>query len=291
MSGPKKPKKPARFPSHLAFPKRGPVRRVVEPLPQTQAELELAIGHKFLGALAHFHGIHFKDLTSGVEPADLRCIDDSGRTVSIQVVEAVNQPLRQLIEMRSEYLAALQGIRAGFAQAFSGCAVAIVDTGDPPYLPRVHTEAGRRCLDQIRAGFVQIGRSIGQLPVGRLTRRDVQVRGPDRTLSLLVTRHEAPSTPDRFALSWGGGGPVYRTDLPRDILPAAIRTKLAKRYVTADSRFILLVYSIDTLLTPEDPDVCEANRLLSTAKHPFGEAWYLYPYADASLGHVVKLWP
>lgn len=291
MSRHHQPKKPPRFPSHFVFPKHGPVRPVVEPLPRTQDELELAIGQKFLGALRHFHDIHLRDLTRGAEPADLRCADADGRLVSIQVVEAVSQRLRQLTEMRKAYLAALQEHAESIFASFSGCAVEMVDTGDPPYLPTIGTDGGRRCFEQIRVEIQRIGRGIGELPVGRLTPRDIHITDPERTLSLLITRHEEPTTPDRFTLTWGGGGPGYRTDVPRDILPAAVRSKLAKHYSTTLARFILLAYSIDTLLAADDPDVTEAQRLLAANEHPFDEAWYLYPYAETTLGHLVRLWP
>jgi hypothetical protein len=285
------PKKPPRFPSHLVFPKKGPVRPVTEALPRSQRELELAIGHKFLGALRHFHNVRFGNLSYGVEPADLHAVDDRGIQVHIQIVEAVNSCLIQLTEMRKTYLSALRDDSEQIFDQFSGCSVKIVDTGDPPYLPNINTRIGQQVYTQIRQKIVEIGESIGDLPVGRLTHRQMQVIEPFRSLSLLITRYEEPSTVERFVLDWSGAGPSYQIDLPRDILPAAVRSKLKKHNTPTEGRFILLVYSIDTLFTEDDPDIGESHRLLSTKPHPFDEAWYLYPYAEHELGHLIQLLP
>ena len=69
MNDRKRPLKPARNPSHLVFPKKGPVRQVVENFPQVQEDLETTVGknaytdthfskpHKLL--ISHMVGVNF----------------------------------------------------------------------------------------------------------------------------------------------------------------------------------------------------------------------------------------
>jgi hypothetical protein len=52
-----------------------------------------------------------------------------------------------------------------------------------------------------------------------------------------------------------------------------------------------LAYSIDTLFREDDPDIVESQRLLGTSRHPFDEAWFLYPYAEVDLGALIYVWP
>jgi hypothetical protein len=80
---PKRPLKPDRPISSIVFPKSGRPHLKVERLPRTQGELELAIGRKFLGALAHFRDERCSDLRLGSEPADLICKQEDGSEVAI----------------------------------------------------------------------------------------------------------------------------------------------------------------------------------------------------------------
>jgi hypothetical protein len=91
---------------------------------------------------------------------------------------------------------------------------------------------------------------------------------------------------------WTGGGPSYRTDLARALLPAAVQSKIDKRYAKpASAKFWMLAYSVDTLLSKDDPDIVESRRLLETSTHPFDDVWFLYPYAEKDLGALVHVWP
>src|SRR5437867_8116061 len=138
MTQPIRPKKTLRTLTHLLFPKSAPTRHVVEYLPQSQTELELALGRKFLGALAHFHRRAWTALELGEEPADVRCLDEHGHQVFLQLVEAIDQQDRKLREMRREYSAALRETDRSLLAPFTGCELSLADVGDPPYLPRMH---------------------------------------------------------------------------------------------------------------------------------------------------------
>ena len=77
-----------------------------------------------------------------------------------------------------------------------------------------------------------------------------------------------------------------------DEVPSVVaRAVLDKHYAKPGERFVLLVYSLDTLRMSDHPDLVEACRLLADRTHPFDEVWYLYPYAEKDLGHLVPLFP
>lgn len=292
MSDRRKPQKPIRNPTHLVFPKAGPVRREVEELPRKQEDLEFTVGRKFLGALQHFKGVQFHDLCRGSEPADLMCQSPDGYPVGLQIIEVINQDLRQLQHMRSSYREALVQTLGEELLLFNGCRVSLVDSGDPPYLPQVTSTDGQACLRVLAEHVQKIAKDIHTLEVGKMRSHRAKTLSPEREVSVLVERILPAGEPVRLAFSWTGGGPSYRTDISRGLLTQAVRSKIAKRYAKpAIGKFVLLAYSIDTLLQDDDPDVAESRRILEASQHPFDDAWFIYPYVDEELGALVHIWP
>jgi len=292
MSKKERPKKPARNPGHIVFPKQGPVRQVVEELPREQESLELRLGRKFLGALNHFEGIEFHELSRGVEPADLMCKSSDREAIGIQIVEVINHQLRQLQEMRSSYRDALMQTLGDELLLFNGCKVSLVDVGDPPYLPKVSSKVGQVCLRVLADHLRSVAKEIHTLGVGKIRNRSVTTSNPEHKVGALIERIMLPGEPVRLEFTWTGGGPSYRTDVPRGFLPSAVQSKIAKRYAKPKvGKFLLLAYSIDTMFAEDDPDLVEARRILETSQHPFDDTWYLYPYADKELGHLIHIWP
>lgn len=291
MSDCKRPQKPERNPSHFVFPKAGPVRREVEELPREQADLEFSVGRKFLGALHHFEGVQFYDLCLGTEPADLMCKSSDGYFVGLQIVEVINHQLRQLQHMRSSYREALAQTLGEELLHFNGCRISLVDSGDPPYLPQVTSTKGQACLGVLADHLLEIGKDIHTLEVGKIRSRRTKTLSPEREVTVMVERILPAGEPVRLEFIWTGGGPSYRTDVSRGLLTHAVRSKIAKRYAKpALGRFILLAYSIDTLLQGGDPDVEESRSILETSQHPFDDAWFIYPYANMELGSLVQIW-
>ena len=292
MSDRRKPKKPVRNPAHIVFPKAGPVRRVVEDLPREQEALEFTVGRKFLGALQHFEGVQFHDLGRGSDTADLVCKSPDGHTVGLQIVEVINQQLRQLQHMRVSYRDALVHTLGEELLLFNGCRVSLVDVGDPPYLPSLASTDGQACLRVLTEHVRKVARDVHTLEVGKIRSRSTKTLNPERKISVLVERILPAGEPVRLEFSWTGGGPTYRTDISRGLLTQAVQSKIAKRYAKPTvGKFVLLAYSIDTLLQDDDPDVSESRRLLESSQHPFDDAWFIYPYADEELGALVHIWP
>lgn len=287
-----RPKKPPRNPSHIVFPKKGAPYPVVEQLPREQENLELALGRKFLGALSQFEGMQLEGLARGTEPADLTCHFSNGTPIKVQIVEVIDQRLRELRRMRSSYRDALVEILGEKLHLFSGCRISLVDSGDPPYLPSVSSGEGRECLYLLAKHIGEVGTEIHTLETMKIRNRRTPTIHPERSVGILVERFvpAGKDVPSEFL--WTGGGPSHRTDIPRGLLPAAVQSKIDKRYAKpASAKFWLLTYSVDSLLSNEDPDIAESQRLLETSRHPFDEVWFLYPYAEKDLGILVHVWP
>jgi hypothetical protein len=168
----------------------------------------------------------------------------------------------------------------------------LVDSGDPPYLPNVKSDAGREHVHFVAEHIRRVGGDIHTLEPRKIRSRKTQTVKPERTVRVLVERFVPAGESIPFEFHWLAGGPSYRTDVPRGLLPAAVQSKIDKRYAKpAAAKFWLLAYSIDTLFREDDPDIVESQRLLGTSRHPFDEVWFLYPYAEMDLGALVYVWP
>jgi hypothetical protein len=285
------PKKPARNPGHIVLAKNRPAFRIVEQLPRQKDELELAIGRKFIGAYRRLESVQLEGIARGGEPFDLICRAPDGQFVGIQVVEVINQSLRELRDMRSSYRDALVKILGDDLCRFSGCRVSLCDTGDSPYLPNVSSADGRANLHLLADHIRSVGSDIHNLEIKKIMRRDTKIAKPERSVSLLVERFRPVNGSMPLEFSWSGGGPAYRVDLPRGLLPVAIQSKIDKRYAKpASARFVLLAYSVDTYFTKDDPDITESRRLLESSHHSFDDVWFLYPYAERESGALVRVW-
>lgn len=286
------PKKPQRNPSHLAFPKSGAVHRVDEELPREQENLELAVGQRFVDSLKHFHCIDLGVLSRGDEPADLHCSGCQGESVSIQLAELVDERLRQLQQMRVSYRDAAVEALGADALLFNGCRVSLADTSEPPYWPPVHTRAGRACAQGLTDYLRSVALSADTIGLQRVRVRKTTIGKPARDVAVRVERKAAHSDPPAFQICWSGAGPGYKATDSRGLVEI-IAKKVQMHYSKPRGvRFLLLVYSVDTLLTASDDGVfTKARDHLDRNPHPFDEVWYFYPYAQQPLGHVVRVWP
>lgn len=291
MNQKRKPLKPDRPLASFVFPKKGKPRRAIEHLPRTQDELEVAVGRKFTGSLSHFLGRNLSELVSGAGRGDLLCRDEKGSVIKIQVVEVVNQNLRKLSEMRNNYSEYISKRHAVVLNKFRGCAVTLVDVGDPPYLASIRSTLGQSCAKQLVQWLSDIGNEIDTLECKKIRSRRLTVTPFQREVSVTVERYLPAEDSAPMSFSWSGGGPGYRVDQPRNLLPSAVRGKINKHYPKPQEEFWLLAYSTDTLLHGDDPDIEQTASLLSDLDHPFDQAWYFYPYNNVDLGHVVHVWP
>ncbi len=220
------------------------------------------------------------------------CKTPDGREISLQIVAVVNEPLRQLREMRSSYRDALWHALGTDLLHFNGCRISLCDSAEPPLLPKVNSATGQVCLLHLAEFLRSIAKDVHTLQVGKMRNRWTTTQSPERKIWVSVERRLPPGEPVRLELHWEGGGPGYRTDVSRGLLTAAVRLKTSKCYAKpTTAKFLLLAYSIDTLLDKDEPDVIEARQLLDTTQHPFDEVWYCFPIAQKDFGPLIKVWP
>ena len=180
--------------------------------------------------------------------------------------------------MRSTYRDALVEKLGDNMRLFRGCQVSLVDSGDPPYLPKFNSKNGRECVRHLAEDIQNVGAEIHTLEPGKIRSRNTRTRDPERDIAVVVERFCPAGESIRAEFDWTGAGPSYGSDISRGLLPAAIRSRIDKRYAKpASARFWLLAYSVDSLLVEDDPDIAESRRLLDALSHPFDEVWFLYP--------------
>lgn len=287
----KKPLKPDRPLVGIMFPKHGRPSRIIEHMPRTQDDLETAVGVKFIDSLAQFYGRKYSDLRSGAGRGDLLCHDEKGLLIKIQVVEVINQNIRQLREMRKSYREYIIANHGAIFEAFRGCTVKVVGVGNPPYLPNIKTQGGRDCASQIAKWLSDLSKDIKSLECKKILRRETTLVPYQRGVSVKIERFRPFDNTAPFKFTWSRCGPSYR-DGKRNLLPTAIKSKINKHYSKPKEPFWLLAYSIDTFyFEEEDLDIQESVSLLHKTDHPFDEVWYFNPFVNINLGSIIHIWP
>lgn len=241
-------------------------------------------------SLAHFHGLIFSDLERGDDPPDLVCKGPGGSRLNIEVVEIVDEKLRLLKQMRDSYHSRISQEHWGALELFKGCAVTLVDSGEPPYLPNVDSVKGATCLAELVAGLTTFGEDIGSLKPKSVRRYELAIGSHKRCVTVLCERFVPAGDGVQVGFRWDGAGPGHQIDIPRQLLPNVIRQKIQHNSPLRDP-FWLLAYSCDTNFGEDDADINESRRLLRVRKTPFNEIWYLYPLSNIKLGHIIPIWP
>lgn len=283
------PKKPPRSTTVVVMAKGKPARFESEELPREQKALELSMGERFLRLLEKRTGRRWHSLAiADSEPGDLCCKTPEGEAVLIQVAECVDEHARVIDETSRTYQ---EAVRAALRdEGYTGFDIVVHDAGNGPRLPLTTSVAGRELVSAMIAHIAAVLQSLSDLRPGWLKRSDPVIPGFPGRFS--VTFHKRKHGPIELptTLQWLGGRQPYRVDLPRGILPRAVQTKL-HRYSKPRTTFVLLIYSVDTRFSSDDPDVHEARHLFRDTVHPFTEAWYLSPLPFRDKGLLVQLWP
>jgi hypothetical protein len=281
--------KPDRPLASLAFSKTGKVRLEIEHLPRTKKELELSIRRKFVSSLSHFHNRWLSDIRSGGGRGDLICKDMDSSIIKIQVVEMIDPILSILTQRRTSYRQRIMSEYSEILDLFQGCYISISDTGNAPFLPPIQKKEGIVCLRQIVAKLADLGENIASLPIEKIRVCEWKI-GKEEVELLFLCERFAPKDmglPYSFRFS---GTRYFSPGEYRYFLRDAIRNKIEKRYSKSEEKFWLLVYSTDTLLTYDDPDILESVNSLKAKSHPFDAVWYMYPYDNSELGHLLLIW-
>jgi len=272
------------------FPKQGRVRYNIEALPRTQKELELVIGRKFVRAMAHFHQVNLDEVEPVEGEGDLVTRRDDGTTITIQMAEAVDQITRRIRDQRETYVAVLLSEYPEVVDLFSGCRVTIVDNGSEPLMPRVGSKQGLRDMRDLVAKLRGIGESLQTLQVGKIRVRKLLLDPSKIELRVMCERIVEIGDGLPSQITWTGGY-ITQESHRRTLIANVVEDKIRRGYTKPEGEYWLVVYSSDIIPRATDAEIVEATSRLKGMVHPFDQAWFIFPYPNWDLGHIVRLWP
>jgi len=290
----KKSRKPAPPLAHIAFPKKGAVRKEVERLPDVQEELESIIGNKFIGALQHFEKRILVDLRKADPWPDFLCRDMAGQQLAIELVEVLHVAHSKQDNVRAKYRDQVRALISGLTEGLRGVDIRINDNYQNPPFPSPASRTGKRLAMNIADLIRDTSPEIKTLPVGRVIIRDWDARqNIVPHLGLVCTRFApAADAPKELFLDFFAGY-VIDKEAQESLLANVIQQKIEKKYPDSDAiGLMLLAYSLrGPIVIPESESVRRTQAALAAVSHPFKEVWYFFPYVDEDLGHLVKVWP
>jgi hypothetical protein len=232
--------------------------------------------------MARFEGRTLKDLQTGTEPGDL-LVNERGRPILIQVAEVVDPVMRMQYERRQEWREALSSPARNLLPLFQGCRITLTDDSDKDRpLPQLKTNAGRTSLKNLTEQLRTFGAGLSTLLVGMSRSHWMTVDGVT-----VVVSADRRDTAAQASIWWSGGRP-YVSGEDMNHVTTTLRGKLVRHYAKPDAAFWLLLYSCDVFL--KEDDKVQAQALLGPTRHPFDEVWYLFPYPNQELGHLVLIW-
>lgn len=290
MAQKKKSIKPDRPIATIVFPQKGRPRFDVEHLPRTQDDLELSIGKKFAGSLAKEKKHRLANIVQGSGRGDLVCRNELGAQIKIQVVEVVDPVMTILSERRSSYRNRLLNKYADLFSLFGGCRINLINEGNEPFLPSIRTRDGKIYCEELASKLETLGRDINSLVVGKRRIRKWQIGLMKVVVIVDCLRFASEDSSEFYQLNWKGGRSVKPGE-EITFLTNAISKKINKQYSKPKELFWLLAYSCDSLLHDDSRDMITARTLLNCKNHPFDAVWYLYPYSNKDIGHLVQVWP
>lgn len=290
MTDKKRPRKPVPPLGHIVFPKAGPVRKVVEPLSDMQEDLETAVVQKFVGALKYFEGRTLTGLKKSDPWPDFTAREGTTNW-AIELTELLEPKHAALYQLQQSYRAAIVDRLGGIPKFLDGIDVLIDDNYQQPPFPAAHTPQGDKIVSTIVNELNILSDDLAKLSVERILIRDmVGKQDAVPRLRLSCFRFASANRPGRIHFS--GTFPIAIDDV-RHLLQRTILSKLEKHYQSWEGhRFLLLIYEL-RMISVETGGVAlaYAQNVLRSHDHPFNEVWYLYPYAEQDLGHLVRVWP
>ena len=239
--------------------------------------------------MSHFCRQALVNVTPSEEQDDFTCQRENGTRIKVQVVEVVDQLKRKLEEQRKSYSEKLISDFPAIAQSLSGCRLTVVDTGQEPVLPPVKSKEGLRCLNELATHIQNLG--VENLPAGKRRVRKHSIGSARTSVSFVCERLTSTESSLPMQLHWSGGRFVDNESEYRLLIANTIAKKIHMRYSKPKEEFWLLVYSRDVLATAKSPEIREAAILLKKAQHPFDKVWFLFPYSNQKLGHLIQIWP
>ncbi len=292
MTQKNQPKKPSSPLGHIVFPKKGPVRKVIEQLPENKEGLEQAIVNRFAGALTHFYKRHIENIEKSDPWPDFEGYEGKD-TIGIEIVELVNSRHNILRRTQEEYQAAILEQMGDSVNLFSGLHITLNDSYQMPPYPKVNSPEGQEIVTIFVENLVECADEIANYEVGRVFIREWQKEDGKPKIAIYGRRiapREAKLPPQ---IGFLGTFPES-LDKVRSLLAEVVQHKIDKSYTSYEKgHLILLVYEVGTISV--DPGNSEAihraQNVLENNQHHFDEVWYIFPYAERNLGALHKVWP
>ena len=285
-----RPRKPSSPLGHIVFPGKGKPYQVIETLPDSSDDLESAIVRKFIGALKHFENRELCDLQRGNVWPDFRC-KERGQIIGIEIVEVVNQVHAKNRHIQDRYLKRIRELIDDVYACLAGLRIDLIDGYQQPPYPSLTTKAGRLLsqfiADNLKAEIENLERLQG-LCVRRWQ------KGPTVPEAGAFIRRTAPLSSGSPAVLRFQGTFSDRLNIVENLLKSAIEGKINKNYPElSEGKLWLLAYEVFGVSVVPRPSTALdlAEKLLQSREHPFDEVWYIFPYAQQTLGHIEKVWP
>ncbi|HWM90711.1 MAG TPA: hypothetical protein VN493_08095 [Thermoanaerobaculia bacterium] len=285
----KRPRKPVPPAGWVVFPKHGPARVEIEPLPADQADLETNVARKFAGAMAHFINRELVGVEKN-EPWPDFTTREGDQPWGIELIEVVDPMHAQQYRIQQDYTEALLKELGGVPDYLAGVDTQVVHNYQLSMFPKALSSGGQQIIKELIQLLEQDTEEIQNLPIEGVLLRKARPDSPHPELGFIFDRFSPPTMPGRLRFS---ESILFSSTQQRLLLRNAISAKLQKRYhKPTNSKLMLLAYELRMIsVMPDGEEVELARDLLRETAHPFNEVWYLYPYPWANMGHLVQVWP
>jgi hypothetical protein len=284
------PKKPARPLASLVFPKSGPPWLKLHSLPTDKDKLELEIANRFVSALKNAAGENYRCEGHASEPGDVLLRADNGDSICLQIGEAVDAHRIKTTQRRNEYASQVWKGNVELRSSYRGVQVALIDGGEARDLPRISSKDGQRVLGGLARNLRELIPIVGSLPSndegqfrGKATRLDVL--SVPMVLHVRLLRYGPPVEKNPAKCLWTGAHPIREGDALERF--TEVVTNKASQYGNIDSRFWLMVYSLDSYCEPHTEN--SLSNTLKQIEHPFERVYLFSP--QGLTGEVRELFP
>ena len=292
MASKKQPRKPSQPLGHIVFPKKGPVRKVIEALPEDKEELEEAVVTKFAGALTHFEGRHIQNITKADPWPDFEGTEGTG-TVGIEIVELVNKRHNILRSIQQAYEVAILNTLGDRVEMFSGLDITLDDNYQTPPYPNVNSVECRTIVETFVSNLLVSAPELERYAFRKVFIRRWQDDAESPKIGIHGHRIAGKEAGLPAHIRFFGSFPES-ADRVVYLLAEAVAHKVAKSYTKyTKGSLTLLVYEVGSISVEpgESQAILKAREILEANEHNFDEAWYIFPYADRDLGAINKIWP
>ncbi len=286
------PNKPNRPLSSIVFPESGAPYIVLNSLPIEQKSLEVEIAKRFVTVLSDLSGEKYTCAGIASEPGDVLLRSEKEKNeVFLQIGEAVDRHRQITVSKRNKYADHLWGANEDLSKMYSGVQVAIIDVGEPRDFPSFSSKSGGKILHELYEEFLSLeGDFVKSLPINT----DGQLKGIETyidikflsiKLRVRLLRYASPLENSPVKWLWVGSHQTRLGDSVENF--KEIITKKSGRYAEIKAPFWLLVYTVDSILQPNE-EIAISN-MLSSCNHNFERVYLFNPRGNG--GEIIEVFP